>query len=212
MFAAPAAPGHGGAVGPKGFVSTVTGLRPPVPGLKVTILGGDERMRVENRSGKTVVIEGYDGEPYLRFGPDGTYVNLRSPATTLNEDRFGTTPVPPDADPAAPPDWLLYDRRQAFEWHEHRAQWMNRKLPPSIRISPGEPRFMFEWAVPGTVDGRPLTIAGTLDYSPVTPVGSSFPWAAVAGAATVGIGVFAAGLLIAARNRDRREDEAAAAP
>ncbi|MDQ4030634.1 MAG: hypothetical protein M3168_06290, partial [Actinomycetota bacterium] len=155
---------HGGPA-PKGFLSKITRIQPTVPGLRVTILGGDERMRLVNDSGRTIVIRGYDDEPYVRFGPDGVYVNDRSPAAWLNVDRFGETPVPPGADPAAAPLWRKVAEEQRFEWHEHRAQWMSPILPPRVLRSPDERHFVFDWTVPGTVDGRPLTIAGTLEYA-----------------------------------------------
>ena len=53
-----------------------------------------------------VVVIGYQDEPYLRVGADGTVqVNDRSPARWLNEKRLADVPVPPSADPTAPPAW-----------------------------------------------------------------------------------------------------------
>ena len=69
LFVVPVAAGHGGPA-PKGFVAKVEQVRPQVPGLQVTVIGGDERLKMSNRSGRTIVLEGYDGEPYLRLGPE----------------------------------------------------------------------------------------------------------------------------------------------
>ena len=46
---------------------------PNVLGVGVNVLGGDERLRLSNYSGKAVVILGYQGEPYLRFTTSGVF-------------------------------------------------------------------------------------------------------------------------------------------
>lgn len=61
-----------------GYVSTVSALVPNVLGVNALVLGGDDR--ISNYSGKTVVILGYEGEPYLRFDKSGVYANTLSPA------------------------------------------------------------------------------------------------------------------------------------
>ena len=68
-----------------------------MPGLELTVLFGDDQVRLDNRTGKTIVIKGYGGEPYLRFGPDGIAVNVNSPAGYLNQDRYGQSIVPKSA-------------------------------------------------------------------------------------------------------------------
>ena len=208
---APAALGHGG-VAPKGFVAKIERVEPPVPGLRVTILGGDERIRLVNRSGRTVVIEGYDGEPYLRLGPDGLYVNNQSPALWLNADRLGATPVPPNVDPAEPPEWQKIRTEQFVEYHEHRAQWMSVVLPPRVLRNPDQRHFVFDWTVPGTVDGKGLAISGTLEYMPAGATGSTFPWGIVALVGTAVVAALVFGLLpVARRHLDEDEQELEAA-
>src|SRR5512133_1759263 len=73
------ASGHG-RTGQGGFVSTVSALDPPVLGLSVNVVGGDERLRLSNYSGKTVVVLGYSGEPLFRFAQAGVFRNARSPS------------------------------------------------------------------------------------------------------------------------------------
>ena len=73
-------------------------------GLQLKVLYGDDQVWLDNRSGKTVVIDGYSGEPYLRFGPDGIYVNVNSPAGYLNQDRYAKSAVPKSASAKAPPE------------------------------------------------------------------------------------------------------------
>lgn len=50
-----------------GFLSTVSGIDPAVPGLLATVVGGDQLLSVRNWSGKTVVLHGPDGRPFMRF-------------------------------------------------------------------------------------------------------------------------------------------------
>ena len=105
LVAAPAAVAHGvGAA--QGYVSTLTQLDPPALGVYVEVRGQDDRLRLSNTTGKVFVVDGYDGEPYLRFTPNGVYRNARSPATYLNADRFAQTPVPATANPKADPRWV----------------------------------------------------------------------------------------------------------
>lgn len=52
-----------------GFVATVSGIEPPQLGLLVRVLGGHERLSVQNLTQETVVILGEDGQPVLRLEP-----------------------------------------------------------------------------------------------------------------------------------------------
>jgi hypothetical protein len=161
---APAAAGHGG--GSKGFKSTITAVRPPVAGVVIGVKGGDDRLRLENQSGETVVVRGYGGEPYLRFGPDGVYENENSPAPYLNKDRFARVDVPKTASAKAKPSWRKVSDEDSFEWHDHRIHWMSPIPPRQIRDAPNDEHHVFDWEVPGSGNGKAFIINGTLDYSP----------------------------------------------
>jgi hypothetical protein len=161
---APAAAGHGG--GSKGFKSTVTAVRPPVAGVHILVRGGDDRLRLENQSGETIVVRGYGGEPYLRFAPDGVYENENSPAPYLNKDRFARVDVPKTASEKAKPSWKKISDGATFEWHDHRIHWMSPIPPRPIRDDPNDKHHVFNWQVPGTGNGKAFLITGTLDYAP----------------------------------------------
>jgi hypothetical protein len=151
----------------------VTGLQPDVPGLSLEVLDADDRLLLVNESGKTIVVLGYDGEPYLRVTPDGVFENIRSPSTYLNEDRYAEVDLPDAADAGALPEWRQIADEPRAEWHDHRIHWMSTVAPPVVRDDPGSPHRILDWEVLLEVDGSPATLAGTLDYSPPDESGFS---------------------------------------
>jgi hypothetical protein len=193
-FAAPALAHEGN----PNFRSEVHGLDPPVSGIDVEILNYDDSLRLRSDGEHKVLVEGYEHEPYVRIGPDGTVeVNERSPAYYLNEDRFAAADVPAEADPDAPPAWREVDRTGQYVWHDHRVHYMSRGTPPQVE-DPSERTKVFDYAVPVRVDGERVRIRGTLLW-----VGQEggFP---VAPFAALGALVVAAGALFAVRRRRGR--------
>ncbi len=163
---APTVAAHGDG-GSRGFRSTVTAIRPALDGLSVEVLDTDDRLLLRNRTDEDVIVQGYDEEPYLRFAGDGgVWRNLNSPATYLNEERYGGVAVPASASVNAEPRWERVSRGRAYEWHDHRIHWMSTIDPPQVRQAPDDPHHVFDWTVPGTAAGEPLAIEGTLDYEP----------------------------------------------
>jgi hypothetical protein len=155
---------HGGGV--PGYTSAVTSLQPAPAGVTVTVKDGDDRLRLVDTGDEQVVVLGYEGEPYLRFGPDGVFRNANSPATYLNGDRYGVAQLPATADPKAAPEWKRVSQGDSYEWHDHRIHWMSPVGPPQVRKAPNEPHHVFDWKVPAKANGRSFIIAGTLDYTP----------------------------------------------
>jgi hypothetical protein len=195
LMLVPAAAAHGGG-GALGFRSTVTKIGPAAAGVSVQVLDSDDRLVLINRTGKPLVIEGYEGEPYLAFRDGRVLRNTRSPATYLNDDRFGAVELPAKADPKAPPEWEEVAQKEVYEWHDHRIHWMSKTLPPKIAAAKSEPHHVFDWKVPGTLDGKRFAIAGTLDYEP--PPGGN-PTMLVGAAAVVLLG--GAGVVVLRRRR-----------
>jgi hypothetical protein len=171
-----------------GYRSTITAVKPHMPGLKFKVLYGDDQIFLDNRSGKTVIIKGYSGEPYLRFAPSGIFVNIRSPAGYLNQDRYARVQVPKSATATAKPKWEKLANVHVWAWHDHRIHYMNPIPPPQIKAAPRKPHHVFDWKVPATDNGKKFLIAGSLDYKP--PPKNDFPYGLVISlAALVGAGM-----------------------
>jgi hypothetical protein len=172
LVACPAAAGHGAGAA-RGYRSQVTSVEPKVAGLSVEVLAGDDQLRLENRSGRELVIQGYDGEPYLRFGAGGgVFRNANSPATYLNEERYGAVAVPASASKRSAPRWERITDDNDYAWHDHRIHWMSKIDPPQVRAAKDKAHHVFDWRVPGTAGENPVVIKGRLDYAP--PPKSSF--------------------------------------
>jgi hypothetical protein len=128
-----------------GYVSTVSALEPNVLGVNALVLGGDDRLRISNYSGKTIVIMGYEGEPYLRFDTTGVYANTLSPAAHLNRFRLPRPLKPGVTDPSAAPRWRRVAPGVTYEWHDHRIHWTGREPQPEC----GSIRTGFSASSPG---------------------------------------------------------------
>jgi hypothetical protein len=144
------------------YESLVNGVTPDIPGFSVTVINGDDRLEAVDHSRATVVIDGYNKEPYVRMDPDGTVaVNLRSPAYYLNNDREGSTPIPASADPKAPPQWKVVAHDGRFQFHDHRMHWMGKDNPPQVKDQSVRTKIT-DWRVPVHTAGKDGAIAGTL--------------------------------------------------
>ncbi|MGC5022868.1 hypothetical protein [Micromonospora sp. DT47] len=181
-----------GADAPDGtdYRAEVTGVTPARPGLTVRVVEAGARLEVVNRTGRDVEVIGYSGEPYLRVGPGGTFENTRSPATYLNRTLAGDTALPPEADPAADPQWRRISDETRVRWHDQRIQWRESGPPAQVAADPSREHRVRDWVVPVRDGAGPLEIRGTLDW---VPPPDAYPWwvAAALGALVIG----AAGLL-----------------
>jgi hypothetical protein len=178
------------------YRSLIRSVSPSVSGLGLQVLQFSDRLQLRNRSGRTVTIEGYEGEPYARVQADGTVeVNRRSPAYYLNESFYGNVTVPASASAKAPPRWFVVDRTGQFEWHDHRIHWMSPALPPQVKDK-SRRTLIFDWRVPIVVGARRGAVAGQLFW---TPESSNAPVAAIViGGAIVVLGLV---LVLAVRRR-----------
>ena len=187
VVVATAAPAAADAAGPGDYTSEVTGIVPSVDGVDAEIRGGDAFLEVTVDEGHTVIVEGYTGEPYLRFLPDGTVERNRlSTATYLNDDRQGKVDIPAavtEAGPDAEPEWEEIASGGSYAWHDHRVHWMQESSPNVARGEPVGGAYA-PWRVPIVADGAKAEIQGTLVFEEAV---SPLPY--------IGLAVIVAGLL-----------------
>jgi hypothetical protein len=144
------------------YESLVEGVSPKISGFSVTVLNGDDRLEVINHSSKTITIDGYNNEPYLRMEPGGTVsVNLKSPAYYLNVDPTDTAPVPAIADAKAAPQWKVVEHDGRYQFHDHRIHWMATSTPQQVTDKSKRTKVT-DWRVPLHTDGSDGAISGTL--------------------------------------------------
>ena len=162
-----AGPAAADAAAPSDFRSEVTGIVPATDGVDARTRGGDAFLELSVDGGITVIVEGYEGEPYLRFQPDGAVERNRlSSATYLNDDREGGGTIPPEAqaaEPGTPPEWERVASGGTYAWHDHRTHWMDEASPDVDRGSSVGGAYD-PWRVPIVVDGAPAEVQGTLVY------------------------------------------------
>jgi hypothetical protein len=149
---------------PSNVSSRVTAITPPTPAVEAEIVGGNAFLRLHVRPGTTVVVQGYEDEPYLRISADGTVAeNTRSPATYLNRTLSGRVDIPPTVDKNAPPEWRTVGSGGSYAWHDHRVHWM----------ASGDPPAPVDWHIGLSVDGAAVSIDGR--YEAVSAP-TSLPW------------------------------------
>jgi len=205
LAAAPSAFAHAGNPNYRSVIDAVT---PQVPGLKIQVLGYDSQFQITNRTGQTVTVDGYDGEPYVRLLADGTVEqNHLSPATYLNNSDFITEAAPSFTNPEASPQWKVVDKTGNFIWHDHRMHWMGAHLPPQVKDKHKKTKI-FDYAIPLSVGTQKGKIAGTLFW-----VGSEggFPVAAIVSLVAL-VAVALATVLLVQRRRRRASASTAPGP
>jgi hypothetical protein len=185
LLTARPAQAHSGGPQPTNFRTRVLAVQPPIPGLTLRAVDASSRLELTNTGPAAVTVLGYDGEPYLRVGPDGVFENRRSPAVYRNRDLLGRTPVPAEADPRAAPDWRRIGGHPVVTWHDHRAHWMAARNPPQVTAAPDREHVVDpRWTVELRSAGRRIAVTGDLRW---VPGPSPWPWVGAA----IGCGLLA---------------------
>ncbi|KAG1648659.1 putative copper-binding protein [Nymphon striatum] len=157
-FGVPSAdmPHEADAPGPTDYNTEIISIEPPSSAFDIEIIGGDAFVRLTQLEPIEIIVVGYQGEPYLRFLPNGQVLeNRRSPAVWLNQERYGTEDELPDyVDPESPPQWVQVAEGGAFAWHDHRSHWMNPQQPPGAVAGD----VILEATVPLDVDGNRVVV------------------------------------------------------
>jgi hypothetical protein len=192
------------------YSSTITSISPSVPGVSLQVLDYNDELTLTNHSGRTVTVQGYDGEPYLRILADGTVqVNKASPAYYLNQNFYGNVTVPLSANAAAAPQWVTQDKTATYTWHDHRIHWMSPVTPPMVK-DVHRRTHIFNWVVPVQVGSTPVSVNGTLYW--VGKSGGGFPaWALISMIVIVVVGL-GFGITVQRRRIARAEAELDDAP
>jgi hypothetical protein len=197
-FDASAAAAHS-ASGPRptNYRSTLEGVAPEIPGVTIRIVDLGEKIELTNDTSNDVTVLGYYREPYLRVGPRGVYENLRSPATYINRNRTGDTPIPEIArgtGASTPPRWQRVSSAQTVRWHDHRVHFMGTTPPAAVRADPDAFHTINQrWTVLMQHGAQEVEVHGRLDW---VPAPSGRPWVPFAA------GLFVLGLLVA-RSKSR---------
>jgi hypothetical protein len=177
LLLAPPASAHGPFGPARGYVSSVTSVKPNVLGLEARVVG--DQLVVRNWSTKQVIIFASDGSQYLRLDRRGVFANAG----------FG---------------WKRVSSGTSYGWHDARVRWVGRKPPEVVAREPDEAHFIRSWRVPGTAGGKRFVIRGLLGYAPhaVAAKGDAFPWKPWAVGALVALAVAGLGF-VAVRSRSR---------
>jgi len=130
--------------------------------LRWRVLANDALLELRNGGDAEVVVAGYEGEPYLRIGPDGVFENVASPASILNDDRYGLGTTPRGSS-AEEPRWERVGSDPGWHWYDHRIHWMATTAPPQVKVGPQATVEVLTWQVPYLLDGQQrLAVTGEL--------------------------------------------------
>ncbi len=160
------------------YETTITNLRPRVPGVTFRAIDLGSRIELRNDSDHVVEVLGYDHEPYLRVTNSRVERNARAPATFLNRTQLLPGPVPSSYDPSASPRWETIGSSGVARWHDHRTHWMATSPPPVVTRDPAHRHVIIpHWSLPLLVDGQRATLTGDVVW---VPGPSPIPWLALA--------------------------------
>ena len=178
LLAVPAAQAH---QGNPNYRSVIDGIIPNTPGVKLQVLNFDDRLQLDNRSGKTIMVQGYQREPYARVLGRRDRRGQPQLARVLPQQRphehvHGAAEREARR---ARRSWKIVDRTGRFQWHDHRIHWMGTH-PPQQVTDKSKRTKVFDWKVPMQVGATKANVTGTLFWQPKP--GGGIPTGALIGA------------------------------
>lgn len=153
------------------YVTKVDGITPALPGVTATAPYDGADITVTNTTDTVLVIDGYQGEPYLEITKSGVRENQMSPATYLNKEAFINS-IPTTVNAGDTPVWKSLGSADNAQWHDHRIHWMGATVPPVVQKDPHSPHLITQWSIPMRYGDTTATITGTLSYKPTSRVGT----------------------------------------
>ena len=148
------------------YVTAVRSIEPAVAGLEVRA-SADGDITLTNRTGGTVVVEGYAGEDYLRITAEKVERNVRALTSALTGDvaRTGlpeqltrTGGEPPE------PKWVQVGPGPTATWSDFRTTYTAAR-PPVVTQDPHSEHRVFEWAIQVRADDAPVLIRGDVTWT-----------------------------------------------
>jgi hypothetical protein len=135
---------------PKGtFVARLTSPSRVAPGVRVHLLRGRTAgFLLQNSSGAELHVDGVDGEPFLRIGPNGVDANVRSRTWRMSARASDRRPAPA-AGRTSLPDWQRVAAVPRFSWIDPRAQAPQATGSDAV-----------SWSIPLRLDGQSLAVRG----------------------------------------------------
>jgi hypothetical protein len=152
-------------------------------GIAVGVVDGNRALRLQTEGATTLTVNGYLGEPFLRFTPRGVWVDSSSP-TAIADKLVPASPGKPAS------GWRRVTADRSLFWHDHR-------LTPPMDGGTG---VVGRWSIPIVLDGTPRTLSGTFVRAAQPPL-----WLWVVPTVLV-----AAALLVVARRSSGRRSTIAA--
>lgn len=167
-------------VQPTNYRSELVSILPALPAVTVEILDLGRRIRLTNRGHVDVIVNGYQGEPYLRVGPRGVFENVHSPAVYMNKPSppytTTSTTLPPVANPSARPSWHRISQGTTATWRDRRTRWEG-PTPDSVRAAPGTRQVVSPWLVTVTRGSEQSALTGRILW---VPPPNAIPWVLLA--------------------------------
>lgn len=163
-------------------------------------------LRVDNRSGDDVIVDGLEGEPFLRIGPDGAFANGWSP-TFQRDGRAADVDLDPAAMAAGEPQWVPLATTTTWLWADPRAATPYEQPPPALTAD-NAPVVLREWSLTLRRGDEQRVVTGRTRWLPDPEDDGGLGLSSQ----VTGLGLAVALVAVAAWRRTRSRDDDVAGP